>query len=290
MSELRTNPVSPDSTGYIAKRTELIDNARDARRFIDEHGLNHADGLEGITAEELLWLGLRLLKVNDVWQAYDMLAEKSSNGRAYYDLTLGLQHQRSYQIIEYALATHENQVDVGLDIATGTGEVASRLAKHCKRVLALDVVPSLLSVAGEKLGQQGANFSLVEGDVMDLDTLIPPNSVDVVTTNALDIYLLPQELRRFYKKLNRVLKPGGRAYEYYSDPDLTLVLMADSALSYPRIRLAHSVVTEVVRLSLKEANKNRSPILPEDYGFFLTNISIPNGTPFVEYVHRFEKI
>ncbi len=102
------------------------------------------------------------------------------------------------------------QEGLGLDVATGTGDLAFSLAGRpgIRAVAALDFSPGMLRVALGKAGKRrtGDKVSFVWGDAMELP--FAKNTFAAVTTsfslrNVADV---PQVLR----EVRRVLKPGGR--------------------------------------------------------------------------------
>jgi ubiquinone/menaquinone biosynthesis C-methylase UbiE len=79
---------------------------------------------------------------------------------------------------------------VVLDLCTGTGEVALRLARRGARVIAIDVTPDMLEQARGKAGNLPVDFRL--GDARRL--ALPDRSVDA-TTLSFALHDMPRPVR-----------------------------------------------------------------------------------------------
>jgi demethylmenaquinone methyltransferase/2-methoxy-6-polyprenyl-1,4-benzoquinol methylase len=97
---------------------------------------------------------------------------------------------------------------LALDMATGTGELAFLLAARAERVMAVDICPQMLSIAGAKARRRPRagriQFLLADG----LRLPFPADSFDCVATgfalrNVADLGLALAEM-------HRVVRPGGR--------------------------------------------------------------------------------
>lgn len=101
-----------------------------------------------------------------------------------------------------------------LDVASGTGDIALRVAKrinnpgntdNARTVIASDVCPSMLSVAKRKVGNEAAHLSFQILDAHDLK---------VVSDNSVDVYAISFAMKicdrtRVLPQALRVLRPGG---------------------------------------------------------------------------------
>lgn len=98
-----------------------------------------------------------------------------------------------------------------LDIATGTGDLAVRIAKRqpSSTVVGLDLSAEMLAVARRKIALQGLSdrIALVEGNALQLP--FSDGSFDVITV-GFGLRNFP-DLAQALSEMRRVLRPGGRA-------------------------------------------------------------------------------
>ena len=98
-----------------------------------------------------------------------------------------------------------------LDICTGTGELAYRIARHVGEqgsVTGVDFCEEMLTVARGKHQHQIKNVSFLLSDAKDL--VFPDNIFDVVTV-SFGIRNIPDTVA-VLKEVRRVLKPGGEFF------------------------------------------------------------------------------
>lgn len=94
---------------------------------------------------------------------------------------------------------------VALDVATGGGHTALKLAAHVARVVACDLTPEMLRAAREFLHGQGAdNVEFQPADAEDLP--FEPESFDLVTCRIAAHHF--PDCARFVAESARVLRPG----------------------------------------------------------------------------------
>jgi SAM-dependent methyltransferase len=99
-----------------------------------------------------------------------------------------------------------------LDLACGTGTISRRLLERFPqaRSIAVDVDPALLTIAHATLGDDG-RVRLVRADLADPAwvRLLPETPVDAVLTATALHWLAEPLLRRVYRDLAGILRPGG---------------------------------------------------------------------------------
>ncbi len=94
-----------------------------------------------------------------------------------------------------------------LDLATGTGGTAARLATAGARVTAVDLSPRSLQVAQDTARRQSVTVRFLCADVLRLP--LPDQAFDlVVSLSVMHYFHRPQP---FLAEVNRVLRPGGWA-------------------------------------------------------------------------------
>jgi len=90
-----------------------------------------------------------------------------------------------------------------LEIGCGKGEFSRRLGERSKRVLALDLSPEMIRIAGAQSAHL-PNIDFRIADVMSYD--LPPKEFDCIASIA-TLHHLP--LREIFLKMKAALKPGG---------------------------------------------------------------------------------
>ena len=97
------------------------------------------------------------------------------------------------------------------DIGCGTGALVLHAARRCARVHAVDISPAMLDYTGWKAQQQGlTNIDCHQGGFLTYVHAGPP--LDAVST-AMALHHLPDFWKqKALKRINGMLKPGGRLY------------------------------------------------------------------------------
>jgi SAM-dependent methyltransferase len=99
-----------------------------------------------------------------------------------------------------------------LDLACGTGTISRRLLERLPqaRSIAVDVDPALLTIAHATLGDDG-RVRLVRSDLADPAWVrqLPETPVDAVLTATALHWLAEPLLRRVYRDLAGIVRPGG---------------------------------------------------------------------------------
>lgn len=93
-----------------------------------------------------------------------------------------------------------------LDVATGTGGVATRAAAAGARVTGIDLAPALVETARRLAARQELE---IEFDVGDAERLPYPTAAFDVASSAVGVVFAPDH-RTAAKELARVTRPGGR--------------------------------------------------------------------------------
>lgn len=114
------------------------------------------------------------------------------------------------------LASLSDHKQLAVDCATGNGQAALGLAKHFKKVIALDASPSQISNCFD-CGNVEYRVAKVE------DTGLGDNSTDLVTI-ATALHWVNKDL--FYEEVKRILKPGGimAAWTYGTNSEIEPVV------------------------------------------------------------------
>ncbi|KAL1915265.1 uncharacterized protein VTP21DRAFT_7541 [Calcarisporiella thermophila] len=108
----------------------------------------------------------------------------------------------------------ENKFRVALDICTGTGKLALRLAERFESVYAIDISTKMLESATKHPNIQYSVSTAEHLEFMD-------NSVDLITIGQALHWV---DAKRFFTEVKRVLRPGGTlavvGYTFGESPDL----------------------------------------------------------------------
>jgi ubiquinone/menaquinone biosynthesis C-methylase UbiE len=98
---------------------------------------------------------------------------------------------------------------VAVDIGSGGGALALRVAPDAARVLAVDVSPKMLERLSRQADEDGlGNVETLAGSIEALD--LPPGSVDLVVSNYALHHLLDRDKASFVRDAHRWLRPGGK--------------------------------------------------------------------------------
>ena len=97
-----------------------------------------------------------------------------------------------------------------IELAVGTGRIAIPIVQETgKRVIGLDLSPSMLARAREHAAEAGVELELHEADMRDLDY---EKTTDLVICPYRALLHLPTwtDRRRVFERVARALRPGGR--------------------------------------------------------------------------------
>ena len=130
-------------------------------------------------------------------------------GRAAADYSSSPSHRNPEALDRMIRLIRPNREDVALDVATGAGHTAIRLAENTERVVAVDVTKEMLLQTGS---------AAIEKDLKNIDLLIEDvhhlsfkeNTFDIVTSRIAPHHFA--EIRIALKEMCDVLKPGGKLY------------------------------------------------------------------------------
>lgn len=106
-------------------------------------------------------------------------------------------------IVRFALPHPD---DIALDIATGGGHTALKLAPHVNKVIATDITQKMLDAAQAFITPRAAN---VEFKLADAEALPFEDATFDIVTCRIAAHHFP-DVFKFVREAARVLKPGGR--------------------------------------------------------------------------------
>ncbi|MAX10624.1 MAG: bifunctional demethylmenaquinone methyltransferase/2-methoxy-6-polyprenyl-1,4-benzoquinol methylase UbiE [Candidatus Marinimicrobia bacterium] len=187
---------------------------------------------------------------NDIARRYDFLNHFFSFGIDYYwrsRLVKSIGPKKEYVV---------------LDVATGTGDVAFKLAPRTKQVTGIDIASNMIDLANKKKDKKRAvNTDFLVGDAENLP--FEDNTFDVITISYgyRNISDQPKALKEF----NRILKNKGRLFILeFSEPTNRLIGPLYKLYSYKVMPFVASIFTK----------KYAYDYLPESIDMFPTRAEI----------------
>ncbi|XP_056898948.1 uncharacterized protein LOC130531151 isoform X2 [Takifugu flavidus] len=124
----------------------------------------------------------------------EMMLDSQANELTQYELP---------EILSILPCLRESNV---LELGAGIGRYTSHLLTKAKHVTAVDFMESFVEKNRRNNGHH-SNVTFIQSDVTKLE--IPKNSIDLIFSNWLLMYLSNEELKTFMKKSLHWLRPGG---------------------------------------------------------------------------------
>jgi SAM-dependent methyltransferase len=116
---------------------------------------------------------------------------------------------RSGEVSAQQLLPLINPTSTCLEIGCGIGRILKPLAQHCNRVIGVDISPNMIAKAREYLAGV-RNFELIVGDGATLPG-VSDQSLDLVYSLLVMIHVDKRSAYRYFREIQRVLRPGGLA-------------------------------------------------------------------------------
>ncbi|KAM0921329.1 hypothetical protein ACQ4PT_006959 [Festuca glaucescens] len=95
-----------------------------------------------------------------------------------------------------------------LELGAGIGRFTGELAKTAGHVIAMDFIESVIK-KNESINGHYKNTSFICADVTSPDLVIEDNSIDLVFSNWLLMYLSDEEVEKLVRRMVKWLKVGG---------------------------------------------------------------------------------
>ncbi|MBI2798636.1 class I SAM-dependent methyltransferase [Candidatus Saccharibacteria bacterium] len=211
MSELYSADTTPE------KRQEFLETADVENeqtwqtvyalaRESEERGLEK--GLRGISADQLIGFAEAVRHLDTPVERYLQTLEPSPTGKLWFDELYGFSSPTIVESItdfmQKVINRHRAKLGQGIDLGTGTGVLAKRLAGFCDSFAGLDRSTEFLTIARERTKNK---IGLVAADVTRLP--FRDESFDLVTSCGLIFSLDRTKSIDFITELSRTLKSPG---------------------------------------------------------------------------------
>jgi len=130
-------------------------------------------------------------------------------GRSAADYRSSSSHRSPAALDRMIELIQPNKEDVALDVATGAGHTALKLAEYTERVIAIDVTKEMLfETRSASLENDIGNIDILLEDVHYLS--FKENTFDIVTSRIAPHHFA--EIKTALRQMCHVLKPGGKLY------------------------------------------------------------------------------
>ena len=138
-------------------------------------------------------------------ERYRDTAERFSRQAEVYAASPGHAHDSDLDVL--AAFANPGLYDFCIDIATGPGHTAFRIASRAAMVIALDIAPGMLETGRRLAAERGVtNVSFQEGSAESIP--FDTGTFDLATCRIAPHHF--HDVSRFLREVRRVLKPAGR--------------------------------------------------------------------------------
>lgn len=178
---------------------------------LSERSMNEdaGDVYSSLTLEEIHAMREFATQNQDFTTMFTKFNDRASNGHLWYDLVLGYAnkwyHKEFFDILN---SVYDRPLfSVGVDVGCGTGDTLIDLSKICQTPIGVDRSLPYLQVARAR-DEYRVPVQLINGDATNL-SFLGPETVDVVTSFGLNVYLTDEEYMHHISELERVIASGG---------------------------------------------------------------------------------
>lgn len=124
----------------------------------------------------------------------------------HHDYVVSSRHARGADLDRLIDGLQPDVSERALDVATGTGHTAFRLAERGAHTIALDLTPEMLAECAKEADRRGLSITTLESPAEKLP--LEDQSVDIVTCRRAAHHFV--SIAEFLSESHRVLKKGGR--------------------------------------------------------------------------------
>lgn len=171
-----------------------------------------------------------------------------------------------------------------IDLGTGTGIIATLLCKKTKlkRIIGIEIQTQIAQMAEQsiKLNKLEDKFQIINTDIKNIETILPPQSFDAIVTNPpykkkqtgltnnnqkqlISRHETTATLEDFIKISNRMLKDKGNLYMVHRPDRLVdiIEILRKNKMEPKKIKFIHPNIEKEPNLVLIKATKNAKPFL-----------------------------
>jgi len=128
----------------------------------------------------------------------------------YYDFIFPLNEQQLNFIV--SSMNGKAKTKSVLDIGCGTGSLSLALAKYCKRVVAIDLDPEMITMGKSKAKTSLSEVNFKCLDMLEIKEYFSPAEFDLILSFGNTVVHLGDslEVRNFFQQARNILKSGGK--------------------------------------------------------------------------------
>ncbi len=166
-----------------------------------------------VPLQDLLTLAEKVRGEKDGKKRYELISEKGPTGDRWFDTLIGLSTENTISALIEEIDRGYYRYKRGLDIGTGTGNLAEAIKERCWKFVMADQADFLLKIARERGWERtwsNKDASYVAANALQLP--FKDGSFDLAVSHGLTSSFTRDELKAFAKEMNRILEDHHGSY------------------------------------------------------------------------------